>query len=340
MFYFISFLLISGAMLLVLGLREAQQEAPERAVTRLTRLRERREALIMDESGEEEEIDREFVRREEQRATVRATTFLPSLSKYITSFSLLARLEQDLIQARSSWRASELLAASVMLSLVAFILLSFMGLGLLSLPLALCGLFMPWSYVKMLRAKYYRRFDEQLADTLMLMANSLKAGFSFLQAMEVVSREAQPPVSHEFSRVSQEIAVGVTIEESLNNLTQRVNSMDLNLMVTAVLIQREIGGSLAEILETISSVIRQRMSIKREIRVLTTQGRATGALLGFLPVGLGGLLHLVTKVQAPLEPSFIEPLFSDPRGQMMLGMAIAAQMLGFAVIMKIVSIRV
>jgi tight adherence protein B len=108
------------------------------------------------------------------------------------------------------------------------------------------------------------------------MANSLKAGFSFLQAVEMVSREAQPPISEEFGRLTQEIALGVSISQSMESLSERIRSMDLSLMVTAVLIQREVGGSLAEILETIASVIRERVRIRGEIRTLTTQGRMTG----------------------------------------------------------------
>jgi tight adherence protein B len=147
-------------------------------------------------------------------------------------------------------------------------------------------------------------------------------------------------MSDEFSRVIQEISVGLPINDALQNLAERINSMDLNLMVTAVMIQREVGGGLAEILETIAEVIRERMRIKREIKVLTTQGRWSGAILAFLPVTIGFLIHLASKVGAPNEPSFIEPLLYDTRGQMMLAAAIFFQLLGFFFIMRIVSIRV
>jgi tight adherence protein B len=201
-------------------------------------------------------------------------------------------------------------------------------------------MFLPWGYVKMVRAKYYRKFDEQLADTLMLMSNSLKAGFSFLQSVEMVAREAQPPISEEFGRMTQEIALGVPITQAMDGMSERINSMDLSLMVTAVLIQREVGGSLAEILETIAAVIRERVRIKGEIRTLTTQGRMTGMLLGALPISLGMILHFVTKMMAPDQESFVMPLINTPMGQTMLMIAIVMQIIGFTAIMKIVSIKV
>lgn len=172
------------------------------------------------------------------------------------------------------------------------------------------------------------------------MANGLRAGFSFLQSMEMVSRESPPPVNDEFGRVIQEVSVGVPINDALDNLATRINSMDLNLMVTAVIIQREVGGGLAEILETIAEVISERMRIKREIRVLTTQGKWSGAILACLPIFLGVAIHIMSKISAPMEASFIEPLLYDSRGQVMLGAAVFFQIIGFIFIMRIVSIRV
>jgi tight adherence protein B len=267
-------------------------------------------------------------------------TALPSLSGVVAKNTLLSRLDEDLFQARSSLRASELLIGSIFLSLAVFILLFILGFGFLAYVLAPICLFAPWAYVRFLRARYYRSFEEQLADTLMLMANGLRAGFSFLQSMEMVSRESPPPISEEFGRVVQEISVGVPINDALQNLADRVSSMELNLMVTAVIIQREVGGGLAEILETISEVISERMTIRREIKVLTTQGRWSGAILALLPVGIGLAIHLLSKASTPYEPSFVEILFYDVRGQIMLGGALILQLIGAFFIMRIVSIRV
>lgn len=284
--------------------------------------------------------EREFALREESRAANQRENQLPTLSSLLSRNPLLARLESDLFQARSTIRASELIAASIFLSLIVFIVMYWMGLSILAFFLAPICLFIPWGYVKYLRARYYRMFEQQLADTLLLMANGLHAGFSFLQSLEMVSREAPQPICYEFERVVQEVSVGMPINDTLQNLAERVQSMDLHLVVTAVSIQREIGGSLAEILETIADVINERLRTRREIRVLTTQGRMSGAILAFLPVIIGLLIHFSTKLGAPNSPSFVEPLLFDPRGQVMLGAAFVAQVIGFFVIMRIVSIRV
>jgi len=339
--YIIGLIFLVGAILVVLGWQESQQEASEGVTARLARLQDKREELT-PQATEARERDRLAAKEFETRARkeARATTALPSLSKLVSTTAILSRLEQDLQQARSNWRASELLIGSVFLAILAWIVVAAFFNAYLA-PIFFVGcLFMPWLFVKILRGRYYRKFDEQLADTLLLMSNSLKAGFSFLQAIDMVSRESQPPISDEFGRINQEITIGVPVNNALENMALRIKSMDVNLMVTAVIIQREVGGSLSEILETIAAVIGDRIRLKGEIRTLTTQGRATGAVLGMLPVVLGVLLHLVTKAQAPREPSFVEPLLNTLQGNYMLGAAIVLQIIGFILIWKIVSIKV
>jgi tight adherence protein B len=326
---------ITGFVLIVRGFGEVQEEKSRSVSVKLTRRRLRNE--MNDDLTDQE---REMARSEEARAAAQRKTRMPVLTNLLSGSSLLNRLDEDLFAARSPWRASELLAISILLCIVAFIILYWIGLGILAALLSLICLALPWSYVRYLKAKYYRTFEEQLADTLLLMSNSLRAGFSFLQAMEMVSRESPPPMSDEFGRVIQEVSVGVPINDALQNLADRINSVDLNLMVTAVVIQREVGGGLAEILETIAEVIRERMRIKREITVLTTQGRWSGAILALLPVSIGFLIHLASKMGAPNDPSFIEPLLYTTRGQIMLAIAVFNQLVGFLVIMRIVSIRV
>lgn len=326
---------IAGIALTMRGFGEVRTEQAQGIAMKITR---RRQRAMLDEMLTDQE--RDFAMREEARVATGRRTTLPTLSGLVAGNSLLARLEEDLFQARSTVRASELLAGSLFLSLLVFIALYFLGFGFLAFIIAPVCLFLPWTYVKFLRQKYYRTFEEQLSDTLLLMSNGLRAGFSFLQSMEMVSRESPPPMSDEFSRVVQEISVGVPINDALQNLADRINSMDLNLMVTAVVIQREVGGGLAEILETIAGVIAERMRIRREIRVLTTQGRWSGAILAMLPISIGFLIHMASKAGAPSDPSFIEPLFYDLRGQLMLGFAVINQIMGFFIIMRIVSIRV
>lgn len=327
---------IIGFLLIVRGFGEVRQEQAHSIATRLWRRRMRSE----QSSDDLTEHEREFARVEEARAAAQRKSSMPIVSGLLSGSSLLTRLDNDLIAARSNLRAVELMSVSIVLCLLAFIVLYLLGLGIFAVFIALCCLFLPWGFLRHLRAKYYRTFEEQLADTLLLMSNGLRAGFSFLQSMEMISRESPPPMNDEFGRVIQEVSVGVPINDALQNLADRINSMDLNLMVTAVVIQREVGGGLAEILETIAEVIRERMRIKREIKVLTTQGKWSGGILACLPIFVGFLIHFASKMSAPYEPSFIEPLLYDPRGQVMLAIALFNQLLGFFVIMRIVSIRV
>lgn len=151
---------------------------------------------------------------------------------------------------------------------------------------AALGFFAPKIYVGRLQGRRLMRFDNQLADMLNLMVNGLRAGYSIMQAMEAVSRELPPPISDEFRRVVQEMQLGVSMEIALENLTRRIPSPDLRLVVTAMNVQREVGGNLAEILDTISHTIRERVRVKGEIRVLTTQVMMSGKFLALMPVGL------------------------------------------------------
>ena len=160
---------------------------------------------------------------------------------------------------------------------------------------AVVGFFIPGFYVRREQAKRLRRFDEQLADMLNLMVNGLRAGYSTLQALEAVSKELPPPISDEFRRVVQEMQLGVTMERALDNLYRRINSKDLDLVITAMNVQREVGGNLSEILETISHTIRERVRIKGEIRVLTSQVMMSGKFLASMPVLLAFGMYFLNR---------------------------------------------
>ena len=345
--YVLIFFGIVGLLMLGFGLKEAREAEQSNPVAKLKRMREQRGSLMsmgLDDELEEE-LSRKFARDQEALAALskgqkKRSKVFSSLDGVTSQVSILNRLDVQLEQINSFWRASELLAATVGAGFVLLSVFYFLGWRWFAFVPALAIFPLPWAYVKMAKARYYRRFDEQLSDILRLMSNSLRAGFSFLQAVEMVAREAPFPVSGEFSTVTREIALGVSITQALDNLAARIKSADLDLMVTAVNIQRETGGALAEILDIIAEVIEQRMTIRGEIRTLTAQGRITGAVLGMLPVGLGLMIHLASRLAAPNDPSFVQPLFQDSRGHVMVGMALGMQAIGMAWIMKIVSIKV
>ncbi len=157
------------------------------------------------------------------------------------------------------------------------------------------GSFLPNMYVNGQQKKRLRNFNDQLPDMLNLMVNGLRAGYSTMQAMEAVSKELPSPISDEFRRVVQEMQLGVPMERALDNLLRRVPSEDLDLVITAINVQREVGGNLAEVLDTISFTIRERIRIKGEIRVLTSQVVYSGRMLSILPIALAGFLWMINR---------------------------------------------
>jgi tight adherence protein B len=176
-------------------------------------------------------------------------------------------------------------------------------------------------------------FNNQLADTVVLMGNSLRSGMSLLQAMDMVAREGNPPISEEFARVTREVGLGISPQDALLHLVRRIRSEDLDLMVTAINVQHEVGGNLARILNTIADTIRERVKLKGEINTITSQQRMSGYILALLPVFVGGFLTLAS-------PGYILPMFS---GFPYLILPIAGGIsivLGFLVIQQIVNIEV
>ena len=183
-------------------------------------------------------------------------------------------------------------------------------------------------------------FDKQLPDTITLIANALRAGSSFLQAIELVVRESRPPISTEFGRVIREVNLGLAFDTALENMVRRVKSDDLELMATAISIQHTVGGNLAEILDSIAFTIRERVRIKGEIRTLTAQQRLSGYVVGFLPIGLAAFLFIAA-------PGFMSPMFDDrvsllglPGGVLILVLGGFAMFIGFMLIRRIVDIEV
>lgn len=201
----------------------------------------------------------------------------------------------------------------------------------------LIGLFIPNWYVSRQQKKRLSSFNNQLGDTVTLLANSLRSGYSLLQSMEMVSREAAPPMSQEFRRVVQEVGLGLSVEEAMNNLLRRVPSDDLDLMITAISIQFEVGGNLADILETIAFTIRERVRIKGQIRVLTSQARYSGYVVSFLPISIAVIISAI-------NPEFMAPLFTfgmPPDAWCCMPCASLFMMfLGFMAIKSIVNIEV
>lgn len=198
---------------------------------------------------------------------------------------------------------------------------------------AILGFYVPRFWVRYKQNKRLDTFNKQLSDTIILLSNSLRVGYSLLQSMEVASKEIAPPMSTELQRVTREVGLGLTVQEALGNLYRRMPSDDLDLMITAINVQHEVGGNLAEILDTIAHTIRERIRIFNEIRTITAQQRLSGIILAVLPVMLGVVMYL-------LNPEYISRMWQDICGLLMLFTGGLMMLTGYLVIRRITDIKV
>lgn len=244
------------------------------------------------------------------------------------------KVEIKLIQAHLPLKPEEYIAINMMIfTAVAVLFFAFTENLLAAIAFAILSAYIPGIYVSARKKEILHKIDQQLPDTLALISNTLKSGYSFLQAVDTASKELPPPISLEFQQIIKEINLGVNTEKALEGFSKRVQSKDLELIIMAVLIQRQIGGNLSEILDNISETIRSRIKIKGEIKVLTAQGRASGVIISLLPVVVGVLLYFI-------NPSYIMELFRNPMGWAMLALAIVMQCIGIFLIRIIVRIEV
>src|SRR5262245_21229665 len=278
---------------------------------------------------------------------IQKSAALAQLNKVVEKRDFGANLLRDLGAADLKLKPSEYLAiwagatigTPIVLYLVGFVLPSLQTPLILLLGLLL-GFFIPRLWLGRRKTGRLKAFNKQLPDTVTLIANALRAGSSFLQAIELVVRESRPPISTEFGRVIREVNLGLPFDVALENMVRRVKSEDFELMATAIAIQHQVGGNLAEILDSIAFTIRERIRIKGEIRTLTAQQRLSGYVVGGLPFGLALFIYLAA-------PTFFNPMFSKPPdvlgiplGVILLGIAVMAMGAGFYFIRKIVDIEV
>jgi len=257
-----------------------------------------------------------------------------TLARLVPLKGLGRRLENDLIRADILLKGEEFAAFVILVSVAAGLLgLLVLGSVFHALLLAVLAAAAPVFYLRMAKARRLVTFNHQLCDALAMIANTLRAGFSFLQALEMVRKELPDPISKEFGRALQDLNLGVSVEDALQSMVERVKSDDLDLMVTAVIIQRQIGGNLAEILDKIAETIRERVRIKGEIKILTAQGRISGLVVGLLPIGLLMVLLLI-------NPGYMQDLFNNPMGIKLLAFAAVSEAIGLAAVKQIMNIEV
>ncbi|MFZ5352197.1 MAG: type II secretion system F family protein [Bacillota bacterium] len=260
--------------------------------------------------------------------------FGKTLGKSKLGHKYIVKLDNLLIQAHIPLKPEEFITIEFLFSIIVSNIIFFTSKNAIMVVIAgIVSFYVPSIYAKLKKKKILNKIDQQLPDTIMLISNSLKAGYSFLQAVDVASRELPPPISHEFAQLLKEINLGVSTEKALESLSKRVHSEDLGLVILAVLIQRQIGGNLSEILDNISDTIRSRIKVKGEIRILTAQGRISGVIISLLPLVLGFIIFM-------LNPTYIITLFVEPVGWAMIASAVVLQLIGIYSIRKIIRIEV
>ncbi len=265
------------------------------------------------------------------------------LDKVIAGRGFTTGIKSRIAKADAKLRVSEYIALQLLIAAGAGALVYFfLGDNMIFATIAaIFGLFIPRMYLSNAAKRRMRAFENQLSDTLNLWVNALRSGYSVLQAMEAIATELPPPVSVEFERVVQEVRLGLGVPEALRNMLRRVPSDDLDLVITAVNIQREVGGNLAEVLDTISFTIRERVRIKGEIRTLTAQGRLSGWIISLLPIALALVLLLINAEYIGQLFVRADPMiFSIPCGWIVIGIGLIMMIIGIIIIQKIVDIEV
>jgi tight adherence protein B len=272
---------------------------------------------------------------------------MAGLSSVIERQGATERLATELARADLKLRPAEFVAlwiaspfVFVAASLVLSVIFSALGHPFALAVMFVIGLFFPRFYLRRRQGKRVKLFADQLPDTITLLANSLRAGSSFLQGLELVTREGRPPISEEFERVVREMSLGVALQPALNNMVRRLDSEDLELMVTAINIQSQVGGNLATVLDSIAYTIRERIRIIGEINTLTAMQRYSGYVITLLPVGLAGILFIIS-------PDYIGRMLDNPpeimglpAGVVFLIIGLISMAIGYVLIRRIVDIKV
>jgi len=278
-------------------------------------------------------------------SSVESTTVTPlregssviGLLRFVFSGAWLERMAEELRRADSNLQPVEFMAIRVAFAGLGFAAaLLFLGswLGfLLGLIIGALAFQVPQVWMNQRRGSRTRKLEKQLPEALTLMSNSLKSGFGLLQSLNLAAEQLEDPIAGYFGQTIHEMNVGANVEEAFLGLSERAGNYDLDLVVTAILVQRSVGGNLGEILDTVAATMRDRERIRGEISALTAQQTLTGIVIGLLPVGVGGMFLAVS-------PDYISVLFTESMGKIMLGAAVVLEAVGIMIIRRILAIEV
>jgi tight adherence protein B len=259
---------------------------------------------------------------------------IPAFDTFLRRSERVSLLQKMLAQGNVDVRAGNFLMLCAVSALVFAVVASIAGGNpLFGWAGGVLGFFIPYAYASHMRTKRFQKFEEKFPEAIDTLARAVRAGHAFTTALEMIANEVSEPVAGEFRQLYEEQKFGLPVRDALMNLADRIPLVDVKFFVTAVMLQRETGGNLAEILDNLSYVIRERFKILRQVRVHTAQGRLTMVLLMALPPTIVVIMQL-------LNPGFIRPLFTDPIGHALIVGGITLQTMGYFVIRRIIRIQV
>jgi len=258
----------------------------------------------------------------------------PLLSGFLQNSKLGKRLQLLILRAGLVWRPSELLALTFACALIGYILgiLATKGNVSTAVVLALVGLAAPYVYLKAKQSRRQAHLSAQIPDMLDILSSSLRSGHSFLSGVQILVSQMQPPLSDEFARVVQEVRFGASLANALGELVDRTENYDMELIVSAVQTQLAVGGNLAEILDQIGTMIRDRIALAGEISAATAEGRLSAMILVGMPFVLAFIVNSVS-------PGYLAPLLTDPIGHLLLGGAVVLLIVGILIIRKMLDVE-
>ncbi len=297
---------------------------------RSARARLIRERLATVQKAPEREPEEELaLLRDEQLSKI------PAFDTLLRRSARVSAMQDALLQAGMKYRAGNFLLICILCGVFAGLWLPFSTREIPPSPgpRSSSAHFLPYSFVSYRRQKRFEKFEELFPEAIDTLARAVRAGHAFTTALEMISNEISEPLASEFRKLFEEQKFGMPVRDALMNLTERVPLVDIKFFVTAVMLQRETGGNLAEILDNLSYVIRERFKIQRQVKVHTAQGRLTMLLLMAMPPAVVTILYI-------FSPEFVHPLFYDPIGHALLVASIALQTIGYFVIRKIIKIQV
>lgn len=288
-----------------------------------------KDRLATVQKAPEREPDEELaLLRDEQLSKI------PALDNLLRRSARVSAIQEALLQAGMKFRAGNFLVMCLLCGGAAgLITVLWTGNAAVAWAALVIGAFIPYAFVSYRRQKRFEKIESLFPEAIDTLARAVRAGHAFTTALEMISNETAEPLATEFRKLYEEQKFGMPVRDALMNLTERVPLVDIKFFVTAVMLQRETGGNLAEILDNLSYVIRERFKVQRQVRVHTAQGRLTMVLLMAMP-------PVVVLVLQIFSPDFVSPLFHDPIGHLLVVVSVALQTIGYFVIRKIIQIQV